>query len=102
MPSPNAQAFLGAFRAKYGHEPGSLTAQGYDGARLLFDAMARAKSTSAEAIKDALAATRDYAGATGTITIDGNHDAIKPVVVVTVRDKKFAYVTQVQTHPSTP
>ncbi len=97
MPSPNAQAFLTAFRAKFGHEPGSLTAQGYDGARLLFDAMARAKSTSAGAIKDALAATHDYAGATGTITIDANHDAIKPVVVVTVRAKKFAYVTQVQT-----
>ena len=51
---------------------------------------------NADAIKDALAATRNYAGATGTISIDASHDAIKPVVVVTVRDKKFAYVTQVQ------
>ena len=99
VPSPSAQAFLTAFRAKFGHEPGSLTAQGYDGAGLLFDAMSRAKGTSADAIKDALAATKNYAGATGALTIDANHDAIKPVVVVAIQAKKFVYATQIQSAP---
>jgi branched-chain amino acid transport system substrate-binding protein len=99
VPSANAAAFLTAFRAKFGHEPGSLTAQGYDAARLLFDAMGRAKTTSPDAIKDALAATKDYAGATGTLTIDAHHDAIKPVVVVGIHGKKFAYATQMQAAP---
>ena len=44
VPWPNSQTFLTAFRAKFGHDPGSLTAQGYDAARLLFDAIGRSEA----------------------------------------------------------
>ena len=95
VPWPNSQAFLAAFRAKFGHDPGSIAAQGYDAARLLFDAIGRAKSASRDAIKTALAETKDFAGATGTLTIDAGHNAIKPIVVVAVQGKKFTYATQI-------
>ncbi len=96
VPWPNSRAFLEAFRARYGKDPGSLTAQGYDAARLLFDAIGRAKDATPDAIRAALADSKGFAGATGTISIDAGHNAIKPVVVVAIRGKKFTYATQLQ------
>lgn len=94
VPWPNSQAFLKSFKAKYNHEPSSLSAQGYDAARLLFDAMGRATELTPEAVKTALVQTKDFAGATGTLTIDKDHNANKPIVVVQVKGKKFTYASQ--------
>ncbi len=94
VPWPNSQAFLKAFKAKYNHEPSSLSAQGYDAARLLFDAMGRATELTPEAVKTALVQTKDFAGATGTLTIDKDHNANKPIVVVQIKGKKFTYASQ--------
>jgi branched-chain amino acid transport system substrate-binding protein len=95
VPWPNSRAFVTAFRARFGHDPGSIAAQGYDAAQLLFDAIGRATTVSRGAIKDALAATKGFAGATGTITINAEHDAIKPLVVVAIKEKKLTYATQI-------
>lgn len=94
VPWPNSQAFLKSFKAKYNHEPSSLSAQGYDAARLLFDAMGRATELTPEAVKTALVQTKDFAGATGTLTIDKDHNANKPIVVVQIKGKKFTYASQ--------
>jgi branched-chain amino acid transport system substrate-binding protein len=94
VPWPNSAAFVTAFKAKYNREPTSLAAQGYDAAKLLFDAMKRAGVADREGIKTALAETKDFAGATGSLTIDKNHNANKPIVVVQVKDKKFKYTAQ--------
>jgi branched-chain amino acid transport system substrate-binding protein len=94
VPWPNSQEFLKSFKEKYGHEPSSLGAQGYDAAKLLFDAIGRATELTPVAVKDALAQTKDFAGATGTLTIDKNHNANKPIVVVQIKSKKFTYATQ--------
>jgi branched-chain amino acid transport system substrate-binding protein len=94
VPWPNSQKFLAAFKGRYGHEPSSLAAQGYDAAKLLFDAMGRASAVTPEAIKTALVQTKDFAGATGTLTIDKDHNANKPIVVVQIKNKKFTYASQ--------
>jgi branched-chain amino acid transport system substrate-binding protein len=59
---------------------------------LLFDAIERAGSTEGPAIRDALAATQNFAGMTGTITLDENRNAVKPAVVLEIADGKLAYV----------
>ncbi len=94
VPWPNSQAFLKSFKGKYNHEPSSLSAQGYDAARLLFDAMGRATELTPEAVKTALVQTKDFAGATGTLTIDKDHNANKPIVIVQIKAKKFTYASQ--------
>ena len=94
VPWPNSAAFVKAFEERYGHVPGALAAQGYDGAKLLADAIARAPRVTPEAIKVALAETRDFAGATGTLTIDAHHDANKPVCIVQVKDKAFHFFAE--------
>ncbi len=95
VPWPNSKKFLESFRTKYKHDPSSLAAQGYDAAAVLFDAMKRAPEVTPEEIRKALAATKDFPGATGTLSMDANRNANKPIVVVQIKDKKFTYASQV-------
>lgn len=91
VPWPGSQAFVTAYKTKFNREPSSLAAQAYDAAKLLFDAIERTSEPSPQAIRDALAETRGFQGATGTISMDANRNAQKPLVVVQVRGGKFAY-----------
>jgi branched-chain amino acid transport system substrate-binding protein len=95
VPWPSAKAFLAAFRAKYKHDPAGGSAQGYDAALLLVDAMRRAPEPTPAAIREALAGTRDFAGATGTLTMTPERNPKKPVVVVQIKDRAFRYVAEV-------
>lgn len=95
VPWPNSKKFLAAFKAKYHHDPSSLSAQGYDATKLLFDAIGRATEVTPDAIRKALAETKDFPGATGTMTMDKDRNANKPIVVVKIKDKKFEFATQV-------
>jgi len=60
-----------------------------------FDAMSRAADGSSASVRDAIAATKGYPGVTGIITIDQNHDAVKPAVVLEVKDGKSVFVSTV-------
>jgi branched-chain amino acid transport system substrate-binding protein len=51
---------------------------------MLFDAMKRATDLTGPAIRDALAATRNYQGVTGDITMDANRNPVKPAVVLKI------------------
>jgi branched-chain amino acid transport system substrate-binding protein len=94
VPWENSQVFIKSFGARYGRAPNSLSAQGYDAASLLFDAMKRATDGKPESIKNAIAETKNFAGATGTISMDKDRNANKPIVVVEIKDKKFKYADQ--------
>lgn len=91
-PSAAIQQFVAAYKAKYGETPDALAGLGYDAAKLLFDAIKRANSTDPKAVRDALAQTRSFPGATGTITLDEHRNAVKPAVVLQVKDGQLAYV----------
>jgi branched-chain amino acid transport system substrate-binding protein len=91
-PSPAIQNFVTAFKAKYnGETPDAMSALGYDVAKVLIDAIRRANSDNPDSIRMALSTTKDFAGVTGTITLDSNRDAVKPAVVLEVKDGKFAF-----------
>jgi branched-chain amino acid transport system substrate-binding protein len=95
VPSPSSKKFLAAFQGKYKHEPTSLSAQGYDATRLLFDAIGRATEVAPDAIRKALTETKDFQGATGTMTMDKDRNATKPIVILKIVNKKFTYAAQV-------
>ncbi len=94
-PDPVIQNFVKVYKATYaGMQPGALPALGYDSIKLLADAMHRAGAPAdgdynsdayRAKLRDALAATKDFAGVTGKITLDANRDAIKPAVVLQVK-----------------
>jgi len=97
-PDPRVQAFIAAYRQRYGDTPDALAALAYDGAQVLYAAIERANSTDGEKIRDALAATRDFPGVTGTISLDANRNAVKPAVILELRDGSYHYRTTI--HPS--
>jgi len=90
---PLVQKFVAAYKAKYnGESPDAMAALGYDSAMVLADAIKRAGTTEGPKLREALAATNGFPGATGATTLDANRDASKPAVIITVKDGKFQYV----------
>jgi branched-chain amino acid transport system substrate-binding protein len=95
-PSPRIQEFGRKYREKHGETPDSLAAAGYDSAKIAFAAMERAAELTGPAVRDALEATKDFPAVTGVITLDADHNAVKPAVVLQVKDGRFVYVTTVK------
>ncbi len=94
-PRPEVQAFLAAYRAKYHGTPDAMVALAYDAARLLFDAMDRAPSLSGKDLAAAIAATKDFAGVTGKITIDADRNAKKSAVIVQMKGGVPTFVASI-------
>lgn len=92
---PAVKAFVAAFKAKYNEVPDAMAILGYDAMKLMVDAIKRAGSTDGPKIRDALASTKDFPGAAGTITIDQNRNARKPIVIVGIENGKLHFVTAV-------
>ena len=81
-PSPVVQNFVKSYKTKFGKDPDANAALAYDAAKLLADAFGRAGTTDGEKVRDAIRATRDFAGVTGTISIDANGNAVKSATVI--------------------
>jgi branched-chain amino acid transport system substrate-binding protein len=86
-----SQKFVSDFKAKYGQEPTGLGALGYDGVMVIADAIKRAGKIEPAAIRDALAATKDYESVTGKITMDKDRNPEKSVVVLKIDGGKAKY-----------
>jgi len=83
---PQVQKFVNDYKARYGAIPDALAATAYDAARIMFDAIKRANSLDGKAIRDALAATKDFPGVTGKVTFNENRDAVKPIIMIEIKD----------------
>jgi len=62
---------------------------------VLVDAIRRAGSTDRNAIRDAIAATKNFEAVTGTITINEKRDASKNAVIITVKNGRFEFVQSI-------
>ena len=92
---PAVQEFVKRYQADFGRIPDGMAATGYDSAKILIDAMRRAKSLSGKDIAAAIAATKDFPGVTGIITIDAQRNARKPAVMLRIQGGKTSYVCTV-------
>lgn len=85
------------FAARGGHpdvmRPATVLA--YDAVNLLADAINRAGTIQHAKIRDALAATRDFKGVTGTISFDDFGDPVKSVVIMKIQDGHSICLKQV-------
>ncbi len=95
-PSPQVQNFISKYKVKFNGVPDSLAALGYDAANVAIDAMKRAPDLSGPALRDELAKTKDFPGVAGTISMNEKRDAVKPAVVLQVKEGKFKYVATVK------
>ncbi len=92
---PKVRDFVKKYQSKYGQVPDALATLGYDSMGVLAAALKNTKSLSEADIRDAIAATKAYAGVTGSISLDANRDAVKPAVVLKIENSKASYVTTV-------
>jgi branched-chain amino acid transport system substrate-binding protein len=93
--SPKVRAFVDGYRKQHGEVPDAMAALGYDAAGILADAMERAGGVEGEPLRAALAATRDYDGVTGRISIDDARNARKDAVVLKIEGGKFRFYRSV-------
>ena len=84
--NPVVVKFIEDFKAKYNKEPDAFNALGYDLARFVADAISRAENLNGESVKKALEETTDFEGVTGSFSIDENHNVIKNIIVVELKD----------------
>lgn len=103
-PAPEIQNFVKAYKAKFNVVPDSLAALAYDATKVLADAIKRAGGTESAKLKDAINATKDFAGVTGKITLDGKRNAVKPAVVLELvpAESKFTFKETIAPEGSAP
>lgn len=95
-PRPAVQSFIKKYEEKYGERPDAMAPLSYDAAGVLVAAIRRAGTPDPKLIRDELAATKDYEGVGGTITIDDNRNAVKSAVVVQIQGPEFVHVATIE------
>ncbi|HMK73705.1 MAG TPA: ABC transporter substrate-binding protein [Myxococcaceae bacterium] len=93
-PAGAVQGFLKDFQARFGRPPESGAALAYDAARVGIAALRRTGGKGGPALRDALAATAGFPGATGRITLGPERDAVKPAVVLGIRGGRAVFVVE--------
>ncbi|MBQ6948843.1 MAG: ABC transporter substrate-binding protein [Firmicutes bacterium] len=81
--------FLNAYRVKYGQDavPSNEEALGFDAYRLALEAIEQeGDPENGYLIMRKMTSIREFAGATGSITLNADGDPIKPVIIVKVED----------------
>jgi len=89
---PIVAAFTAKYKARWNNEaPGAFSALGYDAVYVIVDAIRRAGTTDGPALRDALAATKDFPGISGVTTINKDRNASKAATIIVVRDGKARF-----------
>ena len=89
--------FEAKYQAKWGEKPDAFSLNAYDGAKIILNAI---KSTSSKGLSGVLkvdrdkvrnfvAKTKDYDGASGKITFTANGDLVANIGIYTAENKKF-------------
>ncbi|MED3563112.1 ABC transporter substrate-binding protein [Bacillus xiapuensis] len=86
------QNFVKAWHDKYkDSEPDMLSSQSFDATEVILEAMKKA-GTDREKLAKAINETKDFEGTSGKISFNAQHEVVKPVIFMTVKDGKFQYV----------
>ncbi|HEY3056969.1 MAG TPA: ABC transporter substrate-binding protein [Thermoanaerobaculia bacterium] len=100
-PAPSVREFVQKYSQRFKVTPGALDALGYDAARVLADAMKRAKTIDGPSIRDAIAETKGFAGVTGVITLGPDRNPVgKKIVVIAIKNGQLTLDTTID--PNAP
>ena len=101
-PSPATQKFAQDYRLQSANlAPDAHAALAYDAMRYLAEAIQRA-GTEVPKLRDALAATKNFPGITGMISMDKDRNAVKPAVVLKLEDGRYIYLETIQPEAPAP
>lgn len=82
------QNFINAYKEKYGENPSSFAALGYDAAYLYKEAIEKAGNTDKEAIVKAMKDI-DFTGVTGNLKFDDNNNPVKSVSMIKIVNGEY-------------
>jgi len=92
LDNPRAKEFVNAFQSKFNKLPEGYGAGSYDAINIIAEALKNG-ATDRESIQQYLAGIGTInpavLGVTGSIALDKNHDVIKPLVYIVVRNGSF-------------
>ncbi|MBI3893981.1 MAG: ABC transporter substrate-binding protein [Candidatus Wallbacteria bacterium] len=94
--TPEVEKLVKAYQDKYKRGPAVTDALAYDMVYVVADAMKRAGKADSQALRDALAATKDLKGATGSVTMNKDRNADKNAIVLKVEGGKMKFVESVK------
>ena len=83
------QDFVSQYKARYGYVPDAMAPLAYDAATLLFQSITKAGTTDGKAVRDAIAATKDFPGVCGSVTMDAERNARKSAVMLQISGGKY-------------
>lgn len=92
---PRARTFIDTYHSLYGVFPTGGEAVSYDCFKLIFEAIERAGSLDPIAIREQLAATENYVGATRIDSYDENRHPTKSVVIFTIKNGEKQFYKQI-------
>ena len=87
--------FIQAYRSMFGIAPDKAAAMGYDALKLVATAMRRAGSMDKAVVRDQIAATRGYQGATTIWQYDANRHPKKSAVIFKIQDGRMQFQQQI-------
>lgn len=93
---PKVQNYLKAYKAKFGTEPNSLSALGYDAVYTVVKAIEIGGGPASAQIKDGLTKVKDFPGVTGTFSIDGGRNAQKAITMLKIGGTDLKKVKVIQ------
>jgi branched-chain amino acid transport system substrate-binding protein len=83
--------FVDEYAKRHGKKPESTAALGYDAVQIFAQAAKRAGSFDRKLIRDQMAATKDYPGVSGTITMGADRNPIKPVAMIKIENGQMNF-----------
>lgn len=90
--TPEMVKFKESYNKKYSKEPNAFNALGYDMAYFLADALKRAGEADTVKLKDALAVTKDFQAVTGKFSIDENHNPVKAITILEMKNGEQTFL----------
>ena len=95
-PSPLVQDFVKKIRERHGKNPDANAALGYDSLHILARAAKQAGSLDRAALRDQIAATKEYPGVSGMITMGPDRNPIKPVAMIKIENEQMGFAEWVK------
>lgn len=93
--------FVRRFEKRFGEKPDVYAAYGYDGARLMIQAV-RQSGPNRYRIRNYLAGLESYDGVTGHMIFDGRWDNIVPISIARYEDGEWHFAPPPELKPSPP
>jgi branched-chain amino acid transport system substrate-binding protein len=93
---PVVRKFVTEYEKRHGKKPEATAALGYDALHIWANAARRASSIDKKLVRDQIAATKDYEGVSGTITMGPDRNPIKPVAMIRIANGQMNFAGWVQ------